>query len=104
MSTSGNLLDNAAKQSDLIINATSLGMKAEDPLPIHSTMLLSKHMVYDAIYKPAETSLLKEAKNLGAKTSNGLSMLLHQGVLAFEYWFPGELPTAEMYKGLKSSL
>ena len=85
MSTSDSLLDDAAKQSDLIINATSLGMKPEDPLPIHPTMLLSKHMVYDAIYKPAETALLKEAKNLGAETSNGLSMLLHQGVLAFKY-------------------
>ena len=79
-------------------------MKPEDPLPIHPTMLLSKHMVYDAIYKPAETALLKEAKNLGAETSNGLSMLLHQGVLAFKYWFPRELPTTEMYEGLKSSL
>ncbi len=98
------LLETAAHQSDLIINATNLGMQPEDALPIPSAYLKRSHMVYDAIYKPSETNLLKQAASAGARTSNGLSMLLHQGVLAYEHWFPGQCPRTEMEQGLNSTL
>lgn len=91
-------------QADLIINATSLGMRTTDPLPLPAECIQSHHMVYDAIYKPAETALLKQARSVNARTANGLSMLLHQGVLAYEYWFPGTSPTEHMRKGLSSTL
>ncbi len=97
-------LANAAKQTDLIINATSLGMQSTDNTPIPTVYLTANHMVYDAIYKPAETRLLKEAKSQNALTANGLSMLLHQGVIAYEHWFPNKLPLANMRQGLLSTL
>jgi len=97
-------LEQVINQTDLIINATNLGMKVHDPLPIPSKYLASNHMVYDAIYKPAETKLLRQAQSIGATTSNGFSMLLHQGVLAYEHWFPGQSPVTQMKRGLSSTL
>lgn len=93
-------LEKAAVDTDLIINATSLGMRENDPLPLPGSCVTPRHLVYDAIYQPPETALLKQAKNAGARTSNGLSMLLHQGVLAFEQWFPGHSPVEAMRRGL----
>ena len=80
-------LISAASQADLILNSTSLGLKENDPLPIPAKAITTSHLVYDAIYNPAETPLLAHATINGAHTSNGLSMLLHQGALAFEMWF-----------------
>ena len=99
-----NSLADAATQTDLIINATSLGMKSDDTLPMPSAYLKSNHMVYDAIYKPSETALLRNAKSANAKTANGFSMLLHQGIIAYEHWFPNQSPLAEMRQGLESTL
>jgi len=76
---------------DVIINATSMGMKAEDLLPFPAEFLSGDHKVYDAIYKPAQTGLLKAAEERGAATANGLSMLIHQGAVSFEIW-TGEAP------------
>ena len=56
------------------------------------------------IYNPASTALLSHAKSVGARTANGFSMLLHQGVLAYECWFSGKSPLEEMRKGLASTL
>jgi shikimate dehydrogenase len=72
--------------ADLLINATPIGMKPDD-VALVSEELLHKHlMVYDLVYNPAETKLLKLAKQKGAKTVNGLKMLFYQGVLAFQRW------------------
>ncbi len=80
---------------DLIINATSLGLKAEDPLPFSPGLLHKNHVVCDLIYK--KTRLLEGAAERGCKTMNGLGMLLYQGVLAFELW-TGINPPAEIMK------
>lgn len=78
--------------ADLLINATPIGMKAAD-LPLVSDELLHPDMfVYDLVYNPKETLLLKMAKQKGAKTANGLGMLFYQGVLAFQHWAEIELP------------
>jgi shikimate dehydrogenase len=73
---------------DLILNATSLGLKAGDSSPLDEKQFSLKQAraVYDMIYCPAETKLLKSAKKFGCKTANGLGMLLHQGAKAFEIW------------------
>jgi len=90
----------AASRADLIINSTSLGLKLNDPLPLPVAALLEQHRVYDAIYNPAVTPLLAEAKTIGAKTSNGLSMLLHQGAISFAFWL-GQAPDIKaMRRGL----
>jgi shikimate dehydrogenase len=79
-------IDLDIENSDLIINATPLGYKKTDPLPVDVDLLGPHNFVYDLIYNPAETPLLKAAKARGAQTSNGLGMLYYQGVLAFQHW------------------
>lgn len=75
-----------ADDVDIIINATSQGMKPEDELPFPVESITSKHKVYDAIYSPPCTKLLESASDRGAAISNGLSMLVHQGAISFEIW------------------
>ncbi len=72
--------------ADLLINTTPLGMDQEDPCPVVAGRLHAKLMVYDVIYNPPETKLVKEAQKKGARTSNGLGMLYYQGILAFQHW------------------
>lgn len=83
------------EEIDIIINATPLGLKPDDPLPINVTFLDSDHIVCDLIYK--ETPLLKKASDRGCKTLDGLGMLLWQGVFAFEIW-TGLRPPVEIMR------
>ncbi len=71
---------------DLLVNATPIGFKAEEcpKLPYH--LLSSQHLVYDLIYNPQETLLLKRARLQGARTKNGLAMLHLQALSAWEIW------------------
>ena len=94
----------AASNAELIINATSLGLRSIDRKPLPSGCIQPHHLVYDMIYNPPQTALLGHAKSVGARTANGLSMLLHQGALAYECWFPGEIPVEHMRVGLLGSL
>lgn len=80
---------------DIVINATPLGLKPDDPLPIDVSKLNSGQIVCDLIYK--ETPLQKEASRLGLRTFNGLGMLLWQGVLAQELW-TGQMPPHEVMR------
>ncbi|MFA5087984.1 MAG: shikimate dehydrogenase [Candidatus Omnitrophota bacterium] len=77
--------------ADLLINTTPIGMKKEDPCLIDENILHPNMFVYDVIYTPQETKLLKLAKAKGAQVSNGLGMLFYQGVLAFQHWAQIEL-------------
>lgn len=70
----------------ILINATSLGLKAEDPAPFDVSTLPDGWKVYDMIYNPAATTLLKEASDRGLAVANGLSMLVHQGARSLEIW------------------
>src|SRR5882724_11992080 len=81
---------------DLIVNATPVGMSPSDPTPIPARLLAPHHMVFDAVYSPSKTSLLRAADEAGARGANGLSMLLHQGALAFQIWFDREAPIEAM--------
>jgi shikimate dehydrogenase len=78
-------LAQAIADADLIINATSLGLKPTDPSPIPAELITSKHLVYDIVTH--ETALQIQARERGAKVSDGLSMLIYQGALSFEHWF-----------------
>jgi shikimate dehydrogenase len=80
---------------DIIINATPLGLKEEDPLPFDTKQLRPEQVVCDLIYK--QTRLFKEASEKGCITLNGLSMLLYQGALAFELW-TGKAPQIEVMR------
>jgi shikimate dehydrogenase len=89
---------------DLVINATSVGMKPGDPSLLDPAQIEARHRVYDMIYSPPETPLLAAARAAGARAANGLSMLLHQGAAAFELWFGAPAPLDAMRRGLLESL
>ena len=81
---------------DLIVNATPLGMNSSDPAPIPARLLAPHHIVFDCVYRPSKTALLRAADEAGARGANGLSMLLHQGALSFSIWFNREAPIEAM--------
>jgi len=81
---------------DLIVNTSSVGLKPGDPSILPPACLKPEHRVYDTIYQPPVTPLLAAALEAGCRTSNGLSMLVHQGALAFQHWFPGSDPLPVM--------
>jgi shikimate 5-dehydrogenase len=70
---------------DLVINATPLGLKEEDPSPLPVEALNERAIVYDLVYAK-ETKLVKAAKKRGIKAANGRDMLINQGALSFEIW------------------
>jgi len=72
--------------ADCLINTTSVGLKGTDKLLVDPDGLHPDMLVYDVIYNPPQTLLLKVAKDKGAMTANGLGMLYYQGVLAFNHW------------------
>jgi len=91
---------------DLLLNATSLGLKPGDASPLDESEfpLKQTRAVYDMIYRPAETKLLKAAKESGCKTANGLGMLLHQGAQAFEIWTGKPAPLDVMRRALEQNI
>jgi shikimate dehydrogenase len=91
---------------DLVINATSLGLRADDPLPIDAQWLQSRRprFVYDMIYRPMETGLLRTAKSAGCRAANGAGMLLHQGTRALELWTGLPAPVGVMRAALEKNL
>ena len=91
---------------DLLLNATSLGLKADDPLPFDGKQfsLRQAGAVYDMIYRPAETALLKAAKAAGCRVANGLGMLLYQGAAALELWSGRTAPVEIMRRALEKNV
>lgn len=88
----------AAAGSDLIVQATPLGLSPNDPSPIPPQAIAARHLVYDLNYQPS--ALLRAAAAAGAEHASGLTMLLHQGALAFEWWFDRPAPLAAMRAAL----
>ena len=91
--------------ADILINATTVGMYPKIGVsPIDPELLGSHLLVFDSVYNPLKTRLLKDAENAGAETLSGLRMLVFQGVSAFELWTglnpPGEL----MYQAARGRL
>ena len=70
---------------DMIINATSVGLKKEDKLNLDFSKIKNKFF-YDVIYNPKETNFLKNAKNFGNKTENGKKMFIYQAAASFKMW------------------
>jgi shikimate dehydrogenase len=91
---------------DLVINATSLGLKPGDPLPIDLAWLTSRRppRVYDMIYRPKETAFLQEAKTAGCRVANGLGMLLYQGAEALKLWSGAPPPLQIMRAALEQNI
>jgi shikimate dehydrogenase len=91
---------------DLVLNATSLGLKPNDPLPFDAKQFALRQAaaVYDMIYRPAETALLQAAKTAGCPTANGLGMLLYQGAKALELWTGQTAPVEIMRRALEKNV
>jgi len=81
---------------DLIVNATPLGLNPSDPAPVPARLLAPHHIVFDCVYGPSRTALLRAADEAGARGANGLSMLLYQGALSFSLWFNRDAPIEAM--------
>jgi shikimate dehydrogenase len=85
-------LSSLLARTDLLVNATSLGMSGKPPLAIDLAPLRRDAIVYEIVYVPLETALLRAARSRGHRTVDGLGMLLHQAVPGFARWF-GVTPT-----------
>ncbi len=99
-------LDCPAGAVDLALNATSLGLRAEDALPFdpEKFSLHCAAAAYDMIYRPAETPFLHAARAAGARAANGLGMLLYQGAKALEIWTDQPAPVAVMRRALEANI
>jgi shikimate dehydrogenase len=95
-SVSNPRLHQLAKESDVIINASSMGMDGRSDPPLDEESIVKGQWVLDIVYKPIETKLLKIAGLAGAQTVNGLDMLVSQGACSFELWTGKKAPVLEM--------
>ena len=98
-------LKRAFEEADVLVNTTSVGMVPDvDRTPVPGNLLNSRLAVSDIVYNPLETRLLREAKAAGARTINGLDMLVWQGALAFEKWTGQEAPFEVMRQAAMKAL
>ena len=93
-------LKRACHDAQVLIQTTSVGLKATDPAVIAEDCFLPRHCVYDTIYQPPETPFLASARRVGCRTENGISLLIHQGAIAFQHWFPGSDPLPHMRRAM----
>ncbi|MCK0070147.1 shikimate dehydrogenase [Kordiimonas laminariae] len=95
----------AVAAAGLIVNTTVLGMAGQPALELSLDHAASDTVVYDIVYKPLETELLKDAGERGLKTVDGLGMLVHQGAAAFKIWFGVEVGfDADLRKTLEAKI
>lgn len=87
-------LREAVEAADLVVNATPVGMSPDDPSPVHKDWLQPGQVVADMVYRPAETTLMRDAAARGATALGGLGMLVAQGAVSIEIWDAGTQSTA----------
>lgn len=90
-------------KADIIVNATPVGMTIPG-YPISPSLIDRSHIVFDMIYWPIETQLLREARLRGAITVNGLPMLVYQAAYSFKLWFGMFPPLDLMFKVVEEEL
>ncbi len=92
------------KAAEILVNATSVGMSAADETPVPGRLLRKDLVVYDIVYNPIRTRLLREAAEAGAVTISGADMLAWQGALAFEKWTGSRAPIELMKRVVREEL
>jgi len=97
-------ISNFIESCDLLVNATPCGMEEADPCIVDEKLIRRNLAVFDLVYNPKETKLLKIAKEKGAAAVNGLGMLLYQGARAFEFWAEKKAPVTEMREALNQGV
>ncbi len=88
----------------IVINATSSGLRDDDPPPVDLAKLPRAACVFDMIYNPARTPLLEAADRLGIRNTNGLAMLVHQGARALSIWSGTTAPAEVMQLAATTAL
>jgi shikimate dehydrogenase len=102
---SAKALKEELETTDILVNATSVGMNPDvDATPVPAELLHSDLCVMDIVYNPLETKLMKDAKSTGARVVSGLEMLLYQGAVAFEIWTNCPAPVDVMKKAALDKL
>lgn len=98
----------AIENADLIVNATSVGLKSKDPSIIEAALIpragAKKKLFFDLIYHRPQTTFMQAARRKGHRALGGLGMLLFQGTRAFEYWTGRKAPIAIMRRALLNGL
>jgi shikimate dehydrogenase len=97
----------AIKNCHLIVNCTTVGMRysaQEEQIPFKADLIPSSALVYDLVYNPSETPLLKMATKASASTLGGLPMLVYQGAAAFELWIGKKAPLNIMFSAAKTAI
>lgn len=99
----------AVREADLVVNATTVGLKPSDPVLVSPARIPraaggKRKVFYDLVYHPSRTAFLKNAAKRGHRVSNGLGMLLYQGVRAFEIWTGEKAPVEAMRRALLKAL
>ncbi len=88
---------NHLKKADILINATSVGMNPESDVTLVDPNWLNPEIfIFDIVYGPVETKLIRDAKKIGAKTMDGIDMLVYQGAMAFTIWTGNAPPIKKM--------
>lgn len=91
----------SVRQMDIIFNATSVGLAPnEHDTPLPKQFITAHHIVFDAVYVPHETQLIRDARDRGARVIHGIEMLLHQGAAQFELYTGRKAPVAAMRSAL----
>ena len=96
-----------AADCDLIVNSTSIGMSGGDgdgQTPVGAGCIRPGVLVYDLVYNPVETPLMREARRAGASVLGGLPMLVYQGAAAFELWTGRAAPTDVMFDAAERAM
>ena len=96
-------LEDVVPDADIVVNATTVGME-EDVSPVPADALRPHHVVFDAVYTPLETRLVRDAEEVGATTVDGAWMLVYQGAEAFEIWTGKTAPVEKMNAALREKL
>ncbi len=100
-------LGGACREADLIVNCTTLGMlhgPGEGQSPLTKELIPARAFVYDLVYNPPETPLLREAAMAGASGLGGLHMLVYQGAASFEIWTGKKAPVDRMLDAARTAL
>lgn len=99
------MLETTLKQTDMLVNCTSVGMSPKIGVsPVPAELLHANLVVLDIVYNPLETQLLADARHAGCTTIDGLGMLLFQGIASFKIWTGQEPPFAPLREAAIAAL
>lgn len=97
-------LPGGAREAVLVMNATSLGLSSDDPLPLDPSLLSERTFIYDLVYSPSGTAWVRKGRQAGLKAADGKEMLLRQAARAWKLWFGSDPPLEAMRSGMENTI